>query len=203
MPWNGVHHIHLICEPSKEEETIEFYTEVMGFDLQRRLDLPDGRRTFFFDDGTYNHIYFWTLDEDSEHTVKPKRQAPFGIKSQMGEAERPYEFLTGIHHLSWGVQSENELLEIKDKLQGYGAPVWGPINRSNLAYELYFEDPNGINLELHTPGANTDAKGVYKTTVEGTEEKKEVTVNQVSEGTVIEGSEDGIAKRFSNTFWTE
>lgn len=202
MPWYGTHHVHFICKPEKEDETIEFYTEVMGFDLQKVLDLPDGRRAFFFDDGTYNHIYFWTLTEDSDHTIVDKQQAPFGAKSQFGDAERPYQFPVGIHHLSWGVQTDDELYEIKERLEEYGVECWGPINRSNFAYELYFEDPNGINLEIHTPGPDGDKKGVFETTIEGTKEKKRVEVTQKEAGVVKQGAEDGIVKQFSSSFWT-
>lgn len=199
MPWYGTHHTHLICED--EEATKEFYTDVMGFGLEKILDLPDGRRAMFFSDGTYNNIYFWSLRDGSDHSILEKQQAPFGVKSEKGDAERPYEFVTGIHHLSWGVQSEDELHEIKAKLEEHDVPCWGPVNRSNFAYDLYFEDPNGINLEIHTPGPDAGKRGVFETTVEAAEKGKRVTVEQKEEGTVREGAEDGVAKQFRSSFW--
>lgn len=199
MSWYGMHHVHLICKDEKATE--EFYTEIMGFDLEKVLDLPDGRRALFFSDGTYNNVYFWSLREDSDHSLVGKQQAPFGVKSQRGDAERPYEFVTGIHHLSWGVQSEDELYEIKEKLESHDVPVWGPVNRSNFAFDLYFEDPNGINLEIHTPGPDAGKQGVFETSMEAAEGGNKVTVDQTSEGTVREGAEDGISKQFRSSFW--
>lgn len=199
MPWHGTHHTHLICED--EEATREFYTQVMGFDLEKILDLPDGRRAMFFSDGTYNKIFFWSLMEDSDHTVSAKKQAPFGIKADLGEAERPYEFVTGIHHLSWGVQSEEELYEIQKKLEDHGVPCWGPVNRSNFAYDLYFEDPNGINLEIHTPGPKAGENGVFVTSAEAADKGEKVSVEQTHDGVVTRGAEDGIAKEFQSSFW--
>jgi catechol 2,3-dioxygenase-like lactoylglutathione lyase family enzyme len=187
-----------MCED--EEATREFYTEIMGFDLERILVLPDGRRALFFNDGTYGKLYFWSLEEDSDHSLRSKEQAPFGIKAQRGDAERPYEFVTGIHHVSWGVETEEELMEMKSVLEESDVPVWGPVNRSDFAYDLYFEDPNGNNLEIHTPGPNSDQKGVYETSVEASDEAGVEVIKQ-SDGMITEGSEDGFAKRFASSYW--
>lgn len=204
MPWYGINHVHAVCRD--EQETTDFYTEVMGFDLLRRNKRPDGRTLLVFSDGTYSKMYFFSIDEDGPHPLKEKGQAPVGgrIREEGRDPEKePY--MLDFHHVAWGVESEEELHTIKEHLDDHDVPNWGPINRSNFAFNLYFEDPNGLNLEIHTPGPKADVVGDYRSETpseELPETKEEVSgVEQERSGVVKEGAEDGLAKELSSSFW--
>jgi catechol 2,3-dioxygenase-like lactoylglutathione lyase family enzyme len=207
MTWRGINHVHLIAEKDKVEETKEFYTDVMGFDLERIIKRPNGRNAMIFDDGTYSKLYFFYFEEDSPHTVKPKQQPSFGekVSEQGGDIEKQ-EWFAGVHHVSWGVESQEEIEAVKEILEEKGIEHWGPINRHNFAYDLYFEDPNGVNLEIYSPGPNAGALGIWESwTPRGDlpeEPGEAVEVRQESDEILRSGSSSGIAKRL-NTFGSE
>lgn len=201
MPWYGVNHVHLVGKDL--EETKEFYTQVMGFDLFRVLDNDVGRKALFFTDGTYTKIYFFVYEDDSDREVYEKRQTPFGERDPEGEELDDY--VVGAHHLAWGVESVDDLELIKEKLEDYGVPVWGPINRHNLAYNLYFEDPSGNSLEIHCPGPKASTPGTVRTELspgEAPETTDEIDagIEQEGSGIVQEGAEDGIAKELLSSY---
>lgn len=202
MPWYGINHVHLIVEDI--EQTTEFYTEVMGFDLMRRMDNPNGRPLLVFTDGTYNKLYFWGYEEDADAKVYPKHQTSFGEREPQGEEKDDY--VVGIHHIAWGVEDEDDLQFIKEKLEDYGdVPVWGPINRHNMAFNLYFEDPSGNNLEIHAPGPEASTPGTVRSALSPgeapeTTDEIETGVEFSRGGYIKRGAEDGIAKQLLSSY---
>lgn len=209
MPWYGVNHVHAVTD--KPEETIDFYTDVMGFDLVRRNQRPNGKSLSVFTDGTYNKLYFFEIDEEEfVHPLQENQQAMVGERmEEEGLEPEDVPYTVGFHHVAWGVESEEELKTIKEHFDKHDVPNWGPINRSNFAYNLYFEDPNGLNLEIHSPGPLADSPGSFDSSdvassdLPGTNPNKEEVENVEKErgGILKEGAEDGIAKRLSSSFW--
>lgn len=201
MPWYGVNHVHLIGKDV--EETTEFYTEVMGFDLFRVLENDTGRKALMFTDGTYTKIYFWVYDDDVDKEAYAKRQIPFSERDPEGQEMDDY--VVGIHHMAWGVEDIDDLELIKEKLEEYGVDVWGPINRHNMAYNLYFEDPSGNNLEIHAPGPKASTPGSVSTELSPGEAPKstdeiDAGIDYQNDGVIESGAEDGIAKTLLSSY---
>ena len=57
----------------------------------------------------------------------------------------------GIHHVAFGVETDSELLEFKDKLESLGFRTSGYIDRFYF-HSLYFREPGGVLFELATEG---------------------------------------------------
>ncbi|NHX36431.1 MULTISPECIES: VOC family protein [Halolamina] len=124
---SGVDHITLIG--SNEEDTVEYYRDILGMPLvlrQPNLDNPDATH-LFFDAGDGRIItFFVTDDRDSDN--RPQRVG-------MG----------GVHHLAFSVDGER-LPEIAQGLEdhGYG---YNEFDRGAF-HSLYTRDHNGLTIEL-------------------------------------------------------
>ena len=126
----GVNHPALLGRDY--DETIEFYSEVLGMRLvldQPNLDEP--RMThLFFDAGKGGFLAFFVVNQDADLEIPPTTQ---GIGS--------------MQHVALNLSVPIE--EAMETLSKHGIDFAGPIDRG---YErsLYFRDPNGILVELLT-----------------------------------------------------
>jgi len=114
------------------DETIQFYTEVLGMRLVlRQPNLDEHRMThLFFSAGNGAFIAFFIPNEGS------------GLKLRKGS-----EGIGSMQHLALNLDVTIE--EAMETLNKYKIEFSGPIDRG---YErsLYFHDPNGIMVELMT-----------------------------------------------------
>ncbi|AHG00309.1 lactoylglutathione lyase [Halostagnicola larsenii XH-48] len=123
----GTDHITLIG--SNEEDTIEYYRDLLGMPLvlrQPNLDDPNSTH-LFFDTGDGRIItFFVTDDRQSDH--RP-------LRNQVGS----------VHHLSFSIDAE-EFVEIRDALEEsrYG---YNEFDRG-IFHSLYTRDHNGLTIEL-------------------------------------------------------
>ena len=116
--------------------TVRFYTEVMGFKLaaavQSDADPNDASsRPFlhtFFAMGSGEIIAFF----DVKGLEKPK----------------PDSLPWFVRHLALAVDSREQLLEWKQRLESHGLHVAGPVDHDGTWLSIYFPDPNGVTLEL-------------------------------------------------------
>src|SRR5215204_7556228 len=123
----GVHHLALIC--SNIEQTVEFYTEVLGFplvELFQNRDLPSSTH-FFFDIGHGNLLAFFDFPE---HPMPPTRES-----------------VGGMHHIAISVPHE-QFGSISARLAERGISNVGPPHVADHA--LYIHDPDGALLEITT-----------------------------------------------------
>lgn len=126
----GVNHPALIGQ--NRDETIKFYTEVLGMRLvldQPNLDEP--RMThLFFDAGNGGFIAYFVINEGTDLELPAAKD---GIGA-MG-------------HVALNLQTTIE--DAMESLDKHGVKYQGPIDRG---YErsLYFKDPNGVIVELLT-----------------------------------------------------
>ena len=126
----GVNHPALIGR--SYEETVHFYTEVLGMRLvldQPNLDEP--RMThLFFDAGNGGFLAYFVINEGSGLEI-PDAQEGVGAMGHVA--------------LNLGVPLE----EAMETLKEHGIGFTGPIDRG---YErsVYFRDPNGVLVELLT-----------------------------------------------------
>lgn len=148
----GVNHVALVCRDMAE--TVAFYDGVLGMKLAKTLDLPNGRgQHFFFDCGNGNMVaFFWF---------------PNAPEAAPGIASMHRDYLTkgtqtahaSMNHLAIGVPLE-KFDEYAERLQRRGVALRilnhedGPEHSSPVQTpntwirSMYFEDPNGIHMEL-------------------------------------------------------
>jgi catechol 2,3-dioxygenase-like lactoylglutathione lyase family enzyme len=135
---SGLNHIDLATKDM--EATRRFYEDVLGFPLAR-ADLVDvvGRGTmkhFFFDIGGGQLLGFMS-GEDVEGFSK---EFDSGINRGLG---LPH----GVYHFAFNATSEEELEAVKKRLEQHDVPVRGPVDHEGWAKSIYFDDPNGLQLE--------------------------------------------------------
>ena len=120
----GVHHLALIC--SNIEQTVEFYTQVLGFslvELFQNRDLPSSTH-FFFDIGHGNLLAFFDFPE---HPMPPTRES-----------------VGGMHHIAISVPHE-QFVSISARLAERGISNVGP---PHVTTSVYFHDPDGALIEI-------------------------------------------------------
>ena len=118
----GLHHFAIVCRDV--EETVRFYSDLLGFpltDIFENRDYP-GSNHFFFDIGNQNLIAFFDFP---------------------GLDVGPYaEVLGGLHHVAISVEPERWAM-LRDRLDAAGVEY-----QSESGTSIYFRDPNGARLEL-------------------------------------------------------
>lgn len=123
---------HPAFSGSKREETIHFYTELLGMEIvlrQDNLDFP-----------SEEHLFFHIGDDNFIAYFVPKAGADLSIY-------HPAQSGSGwMDHLAIDFSLE-DLERMRERLVEAGVAVEGPIDRG---YErsIYFRDPNGVTIEL-------------------------------------------------------
>ncbi|MFF0571192.1 VOC family protein [Streptomyces sp. NPDC004041] len=132
----GVDHLaHVTWDP---DATVLFYRDALGLPLVHAVtgtgwlseSFPDFVH-FFFGLGKGNHLaffYFFGL---------PRDQAPDDLMHRS-------------RHLALRVETEEELLAWRRKLKAAGIRVTPPLAHEMIE-SIYFDDPNGIQLEITRP----------------------------------------------------
>jgi catechol 2,3-dioxygenase-like lactoylglutathione lyase family enzyme len=129
MPIRAINHLAFITPDLTE--TIRFYRDLLGMELHAGVG-HDGYRHYFFRFGD-NQVAFFEYAGAS----KMERKFP-------GErTDKPL----GFDHVSFTVDSCEELFAFKDRLEAAGVEVHGAVDHGTI-WSIYFYDPNGIPLEL-------------------------------------------------------
>jgi len=150
MAIKRIHHVAYRCNDAKE--TVEFYRDMLGMDFQLAIaenevpstKAPDPYMHVFLDAGQGNVLAFFELPNS------PK----------MGRDVNTPEW---VQHIAFEVESMDELLTTKSKLEDAGIDVLGPVNHT-IFKSIYFFDPNGHRMELAaqtaTPAMMSELKRV-------------------------------------------
>ncbi|MFE3666996.1 VOC family protein [Streptomyces sp. NPDC059164] len=132
----GVDHLaHVTWDP---DATVLFYRDALGLPLVHAVtgtgwlseSFPDFVH-FFFGLGKGNHLaffYFFDLPQD----------------------QAPDDLMHRSRHLALRVETEEELLAWRRKLKAAGIRVTPPLAHEMIE-SIYFDDPNGIQLEITRP----------------------------------------------------
>jgi glyoxalase family protein len=128
----GLHHITLVC--SNAQQTINFYTKVLGLRLVKQ--------TVNFDDPGSYHLYF------ANENAEPGSAITF---FEWRHAPRGHFGIGGTHHLALNVPHYDALLMWKRRLTDLEIAVEGPLDRHYFT-SIYFRDPDGVILEIATAG---------------------------------------------------
>lgn len=149
----GFNHIAMVC--SDMEQTVDFYTRVLGMPLIKTVELPDNLgQHFFFDAGGGNSLaFFWF------------REAPDGVPGVSHARTLPgfgdwLSAVASLNHIAFDVPAE-KFVEYRAKLKEQGVRVGPIVNHDNSETQVamqmnddvyvrsfYFEDPDGILLEF-------------------------------------------------------
>jgi catechol 2,3-dioxygenase-like lactoylglutathione lyase family enzyme len=134
----GFNHIDLATRDMKT--TRAFYEDVLGFRLVR-ADVVEivGEGKFqhnFFDIGNGQLIAFFSGEDVDGY---PK-SFDAGINAGLGLRK-------GVYHFAFEAGSVEELESAKARLESRGVAVRGPFDHEGWSKSIYFEDPNGLQLE--------------------------------------------------------
>jgi len=130
MRFNGVN--HLAMATGDMDKTIRFWRDLLGMRLVAGLGGP-GYRHYFFEISENDLIAFFEWP-----SVKPVPEKDHGEP-----VSGPYIF----DHVSFGVEREEDLWELKDRLSAAGFWVSDVIDHGFI-HSIYAFDPNGIPIEF-------------------------------------------------------
>ena len=130
VSFNGVN--HLAMATGDMDKTIRFWRDLLGMRLVAGLGQP-GYRHYFFQISETDLIAFFEWAG-----VKPVAEKEHG---------RPVKGPFIFDHVSFGVETEEDLWSLKDKLEAAGFSVSDVIDHGFI-HSIYAYDPNGIPIEF-------------------------------------------------------
>jgi glyoxylase I family protein len=134
----GFNHIDLATKDMAATRT--FYEDVLGFPLVRAdlVELGDkgNMQHFFFDIGNGQLIGFMS----GEDVAGWPKDFDTSINKGLG-------LMQGVYHFAFDCGSLEALEATKVHLESHGVTVRGPVDHEGWSKSIYFEDPNGLQLE--------------------------------------------------------
>jgi catechol 2,3-dioxygenase-like lactoylglutathione lyase family enzyme len=128
--FNGIN--HLAMATGDMDRTVRFWRDLLGMRLVAGLGEP-GYRHYFFQISESDLIAFFEWPG-----VKPVAEKEHG---------RPVSGPFVFDHVSFGVETEDGLWSLKDRLEAAGFPVSDVIDHGFI-HSIYAYDPNGIPIEF-------------------------------------------------------
>lgn len=128
--FTGFHHLALAT--GDMDRTIRFWRDLVGLPLAAGLGKP-GARQYFFElaPGALLGFFEWPGVE------------PIPDKDHGYPTKGPFAF----DHLALGVEKEDDLWELKDRLEAAGFWVSEPMDHAFI-HSIYAFDPNGVAIEF-------------------------------------------------------
>jgi len=130
VKFNGVN--HLAMATGDMDKTIRFWRDLLGMRLVAGLGQPG-----------YRHYFFQISDSDLIAFFEWPGTEPVSKKEHGRPVKGPFIF----DHVSFGVESEDDLWQLKDKLEAAGFHVSDTIDHGFI-HSIYAHDPNGIPVEF-------------------------------------------------------
>lgn len=146
---NGVHHIALMTADVKSQ--IEFFSDVLGMKLKALywMHNVDGYFHAFMELNANCSVAFVYAPAVKDIPVE------FGV-THAGNPVKPCS--PGVmQHLAFAVDSDEELLEMRDRIRSRGVRVLGPLDHG-FCKSIYFGGPENLVLEVSTSAAAIDAE---------------------------------------------
>jgi catechol 2,3-dioxygenase-like lactoylglutathione lyase family enzyme len=128
--FNGVN--HLAMATGDMDRTIRFWRDLVGMRLVAGLGQLG-----------YRHYFFQISDTDLLAFFEWPGVKPVPQKDHGRPVKGPFIF----DHISFGVETEDDLWELKDKLEAAGFHVSDMIDHGFI-HSIYAFDPNGIPIEF-------------------------------------------------------
>lgn len=139
MP-SGFHHVALVCK--NMNETVKFYEEALGLKLRALFPMHGvpGAKHCFLEGGNGCEISFVEFS-------KPMKGQPGVSYPENPAGESP---IGTHHHMAYRAETLEQLYNLRSQVKSTGTIV-SPVLHHDFCLSFYFEDPNGINLEVcHT-----------------------------------------------------
>lgn len=136
---NGIHHLAISTADIKEQ--IRFCTEVLGMELVALYWMHgiEGAWHAFLRMNDYSYLAFVHMP-----AIK-------GIEREIGKSHAPHGGGPSaggtMQHLSLRVDTEEELLAMRDRIRAHGIPVFGPADHG-MCKSIYFGGPENMTLEI-------------------------------------------------------
>ena len=120
---------HMMIRVNDLDESVDFYTKILGMEVQRKKEFPDGKFTL---------VFVGYGDEDNNTVIE---------LTYNWDQEEKYNVGDGFGHIALGVE---DIYGICDEMKKAGANVVrepGPMlhGKTHIAF---VEDPNGYKIEL-------------------------------------------------------
>ena len=130
IKFNGIN--HLAMATGDMDKTIRFWRDLLGMRLVAGLGRPG-----------YRHYFFQISETDLIAFFEWPGVEPVVEKDHGQPVSGPFIF----DHVSFGVETEEDLWELKDKLSVAGFSVSEVIDHGFI-HSIYAHDPNGIPIEF-------------------------------------------------------
>ena len=140
VTFNGVN--HLAMATGDMDGTIRFWRDLLGMRLVAGLGQPG-----------YRHFFFQISDSDLIAFFEWSDVEPVPDKEHGRPVSGPFIF----DHVSFGVEAEEDLWELKDRLEAAGFNVSDVIDHGFI-HSIYAHDPNGIPIEFSHNVAGIDIR---------------------------------------------
>ena len=138
---NGVHHLAICTRDMKSQ--IEFFTQVLGMELV----------ALYWMHGVKNTCHGFVKMNDSSSIAFVQGPESGEIQPQAGVSHPSWTaglVAPGVmQHLALNVDTEEELLAMRDRLRTHACWVMGPLNHG-FCMSIYFAGPEGLMLEVST-----------------------------------------------------
>jgi catechol 2,3-dioxygenase-like lactoylglutathione lyase family enzyme len=142
MKIQQIHHVAYRCRDAKQ--TVEWYRDHLGMDFVLAIaedqvpstHAPDPYMHVFIDAGNGNVLAFFELPNSPE----------------MGRDTATPEW---VQHIAFKVDSRQDLIDTKARLEAAGIAVIGPTDHT-IFESIYFFDPNGHRVELAADKGTTE-----------------------------------------------
>jgi len=145
---NGVHHIAICTADIKKQ--IAFFSDVLGMELVALYWMHGVKGAF--------HGFMKLNDHSSVAFVQRPDIGAIAHeigKTHSGNAGGPCASGT-LQHLAFNVDSDEELLAMRDRVRSRGVQIFGPIDHG-FCKSIYFAGPEHLTLEISTSQEAIDA----------------------------------------------
>ena len=130
IKFNGINHLAMVT--GDMDKTVRFWRDLLGMRLVAGLGKP-GYRHYFFEISDNDLLAFFEWPE-----AEPVEEKDHGY---------PVAGRVIFDHISFGVENEDDLFDIKDRLAAAGFWVSEAIDHGFI-HSIYSFDPNGIPIEF-------------------------------------------------------
>ncbi len=144
---NGIHHLAFMAADIKKH--IDFFSQVMGCPLVALFDMhgvPGALHAFL---RMNDHSYFSIVQ------MPDLDKLPIEIgRTHAGSGALPSAPGT-LQHLAFGVDTDADLIAMRDRIRSHGVNVIGPIDHG-MCRSIYFAGPDQMTLEVATSQVPVD-----------------------------------------------
>lgn len=144
---NGIHHLAFMAADIKKH--IAFFSQVMGCPLVAIFDMhgvPGALHAFL---KMNDHSYFSIVQ------MPGLGEIPVEIgRTHAGTGAGPSAPGT-LQHLAFGVETQEALIAMRDRIRSHGVNVIGPIDHG-MCQSIYFAGPDNMTLEVATSAQAID-----------------------------------------------